>query len=390
MGTTGRQRVESAFSPEGARETGAVICYEDIFVRDHWEELCPYPWWYRLAPGVERQMAWRRETIRRTGQDWLPLATCRRRAEREQLCVEERADGVYLVDGRAGSAEKLVRPEVGGWYPAAGLHSKKPQHLPCKQAELDRVLPSAPTWDPEDMGRDGRADLARQMLREFGAQLYPIDSVASPLWLCYYLWGFEGMMEMVAEHPEAVEYACRRYLQCSLHRVRCSAVLGARGIWIEECLTDMVSPAAFERINVPVLGELVDGIRRAGMRSIYYYCGNPNDRWEMLLAAGADALALEESKKGFVVDIEEAAGRVRGRCVLLGNLDAIDLLPNADEGTLRDEIARQVRAGRANGGRFVMSIGSPVIPRTPVARVRRYLDLARELGAGGARPSADT
>ena len=38
------------------------------------------------------------------------------------------------------------------------------------------------------------------------------------------------------------------------------------------------------------------------------------------------------------------------------------------------------RAGRKNGGRFVMSLGSPVTPETPVARVRLYTDLVHELG----------
>jgi len=178
-----------------------------------------------------------------------------------------------------------------------------------------------------------------------------------------------------------VAHACRILLQHALHSVRCSAVLGARAVWIEECLTDMVSPAAFEALNLPLLRELANGIRQTGMKSIYYYCGNPTDRWELLLTAGADALALEESKKGFVIDIEEAARRARGRCVLLGNLDAVGLLPSAGEPELRGEIARQIRAGRRNGSRFAMSIGSPVTPETAVERVRRYCDLSRQIGA---------
>ncbi|MCK4284435.1 MAG: hypothetical protein KAX44_08975 [Candidatus Brocadiae bacterium] len=358
-------------------------------MRDHWDELCPYPWWYLRAPDVERQMAWRREAVHRTGQDWFHLARCRGRAERENVHLEERDGDVYLRDRRTGNAERLVRPQVGGWNPAAGLHSKHPERLPRTREEVDLALPLVPAWDPEDMLSDGRADLARQMLREFGEELYPIDSVASPMWSCYYLWGFETMMEMAALEPELVARACRRLLQRAAHSVRCSAVLGAKAVWIEECLTDMISPAAFEALNLPVLNELVGEIRRAGMRSIYYYCGNPTDRWDLLLAAGADALALEESKKGFVCDIEEAARRARGRCVLLGNLDAMDLLPNASEQDLRSEIARQVRAGRHNGSRFITSIGSPVTPETPVERVRRYCDLSRELGAGSSGGPGD-
>ncbi|MHC4592847.1 MAG: uroporphyrinogen decarboxylase family protein [Planctomycetota bacterium] len=381
MNTTGRERVESAFTAEGAPEIGVVICYEYIYARDHWDELCSYPWWYSQAPDVERQIAWRRDVVRKTGQDWFHVAGCRSRAERESLFLEERDGEAYLEDRRTGKAERLVRPQVGGWHPSTGPHSTRPAHPPRTREEVDLAMGPVPAWDPEDMLTDGRADLAQQMVREFGQELYPVGGVGSPLWDCYYLWGFEDMMEMVALQPNLVAYVCQRYLQKAMHSVRCSAVLGAKAIWVEECLTDTISPAAFEALNVPVLRELVDGIRRAGMKSIYYYCGDPNDRWDLLLAAEPDALALEESKKGFVSDIEEAARRSQGRCVLLGNLDAMGLLPNATEDDLRAEIARQLRAGRANGSRFIMSIGSPVTPETPVERVRRYCDLSRELGA---------
>lgn len=114
-----------------------------------------------------------------------------------------------------------------------------------------------------------------------------------------------------------------------------------------------------------------------------YYCGNPNDRLDLLLSVGADALALEESKKGFAIDIDDVVERVQGRCALLGNLDAIHLLEHGSEAALCAEIARQLAAGRRTGRRFVMSIGSPVTPGTPVARVRPYCDLVHELGGDG-------
>jgi uroporphyrinogen-III decarboxylase len=87
-----------------------------------------------------------------------------------------------------------------------------------------------------------------------------------------------------------------------------------------------------------------------------------------------------DEREGFVIDIEEIVRRVRGRCAVLGNLDAIDLLSNGSEAQLRAEISRQIAAGRQNDSRFVMSIGSPVTPKTPIERVRLYCDLVHELG----------
>ena len=58
-----------------------------------------------------------------------------------------------------------------------------------------------------------------------------------------------------AERPDLVRYACRRYLDRALRAVEANAALGAAGIWLEECMTDLISPDAFAVLNVPVLRE---------------------------------------------------------------------------------------------------------------------------------------
>jgi uroporphyrinogen-III decarboxylase len=187
------------------------------------------------------------------------------------------------------------------------------------------------------------------------------------------------MMTMIATSPDLVRYACDRLLAQSIQTVCMAAWMGAAGLWIEDCLTDMIGPDSFTELNVPYVRRLVEEIRAAGMKSIHYFCGNPGGKWEALLSTGVDALALEESKKGFVIDIDEVVERVNGHCAVLGNLDAIGMLQNGMEDDLRAEIARQIKAGRRNGSRFIMSIGSPVTPGTPVERVRLYCDLVQEL-----------
>ena len=73
---------------------------------------------------------------------------------------------------------------------------------------------------------------------------------------------------------------------------------------------------------------------------------------------------------------------VDGRQVVLGNLDALGLLETGSEADLRTEIERQLAAGRKNGSRFIMSLGSPVTPGTQVERVRLYCDLVHQLAGG--------
>ena len=64
--------------------------------------------------------------------------------------------------------------------------------------------------------------------------------------LLSFVGGFEGMMTRMITHPDLVETACRRYLAKSIRQVQHAKSLNADCIWIEECFTDMISPA-----NVP-------------------------------------------------------------------------------------------------------------------------------------------
>jgi hypothetical protein len=374
---TGRRNIEAALSPGGAREIPVVIPYEGIFIRDHWSALTGCPWWYPESPDLEHQLAWRRDVIARTGQDWFDLPAFYPRDLRARLAVESAGDAAWLVDRHTGGRRALSKPQVAGWTERGEVESVHPDGLIDTPDAIDAAIPL-----PEPAPDDGRDDLARALTREHGDRLFPMGYTAGPLWRAYYLWGFEGMMTLIASRPDLVKRACERHLAHSIWQVRGAAARGAAGVWIEDCMTDMVGPDHFHSLNVATLRPLVEEIRRLGMKSVYYFCGNPAGKWDALFDVGADALSLEESKKGFTVDIEDVVERAAGRCAVLGNLDAIGVLQDGGEAALRDEIARQIAAGRANGGRFVMSLGSPVTPGTPVDRVRLYCDLAHELGRG--------
>ncbi|MEK7397719.1 MAG: uroporphyrinogen decarboxylase family protein [Candidatus Poribacteria bacterium] len=376
---TGRQKIESAFSESGTSEIPAVICYEGIYIRDHWDQLTDCPWWYQYSSDIEHQLKWHRDAITRTGQDWFYLPFFYSREERKNYVIEANSKGVFQINKRTGEKHKLTKPMVAGWSESGGLHSHRPQRLIDSFNELDERIHISADFDPKRSIADGYNDLALTLLDEFG-DLYPICHVGSPLWHTYGIWGFEGMMTMIVEKPELVKYACEKFLIQSIRSIQQCAILGAKGIWIEECFTDMISPKAFYEINVPIVQRLAKEIRKTGMKSIYYYCGNPYGKWDLLLDVGADAISLEESKKGFVIDIDEVVDRTQSKCTVLGNLDAINLLPYGTEDELRAEIARQISAGRRNSGRFIMSIGSPVTPGTPVKRVKSYCDIVHEFG----------
>lgn len=370
---TGREKIHAALSGGGTEEIPVVICYESIFYRDHWQEVTSCPWWYSAEADVNRQVMWREEAYPQVAQDWFHLPKGYPRESRKDISIVCGRGKAIRHNERTGEKEVIPKPEIGG----AAVHEWNRRRASTRE-DIDNIV--ALVDSAGQIKTDGSRDLAEALLGGVCAGLCPGTHISSPLYSCVLLWGFEGFMLKLVDDPRLVEYACERYCKRNRGLLAEAAALGAETVWIEECHIDMISPAMFERFNLPYVIRLVDDIRSSGMKSVYYHCGNPAGKLELLLRACPDAVAFEESKKGFVIDIGDIVEAVNGRCAVFGNLDAIWLLPFCTETELKCEITRQIAAGRKNKGRFVMSIGSPVTPGTTAARVRRYCDMARELG----------
>jgi hypothetical protein len=374
---TGKEKIAAAFSSEGSDLIPVVLPYENLFARDHWSDITSYPWWYQFEVDYKKQADWHCELLKTTGFDWFRARLCMSHEDRKLVNIEVRPDGVYKIDMRSGNEILIPEPIVG----TMGVYPEDPEVQPDSREMIDELILLPEHHDPQAVLTDGRGDLTQEIFRRQGNILCSVFHVPTPLWRCTWLWSYENLMIETALNPALVEYAAKRYLQQAVLEVRECAALGVETIWLEECLTDIISPETFSRINIPIMTALVDEIRSLGMKSIYYYTGNPTDRFKHILSVGADAIALEEGKKGFTIDIEEVVDSVNGRCTVLGNLDAIGILEQGSEDELRAEITRQINAGRRNGGRFIMSIGSPATPGTSLERLCLYREMSHEIGA---------
>lgn len=376
---TGREKILAALSEQGTGSTPIVLAYPEIYMRDHWEEVTDLPWWGMHSHDIPLALKAHADLLDTTGEDRVRLWMSPSREDRQRYRIEGiDARTARRIDTRAAGEEILERPPKGGFLSSAN-EGLAEDHGITSREQIDALLPIPDAETPETLAESGRDEKPKRMLDAFCDDKMPWTQIAAPFDPLPFIWGYEGLMIALMDTPDLVEYALGRSLERSLRLLANWKAVGVELIWIEETMTDQMSPESYRRVNLPYLQRLTAAIRAEGLRGIYYYTGNPMDRLELLLASGADALALEESKKNFTIDIEDLAARVDGRMPLVGNLDAGHLLEAGPVEAIEGEIARQLEAGRRNSGRFIMGIGSPITPGTPLEHVRTLAQTVHDL-----------
>ena len=346
-----------------------LLPYLGILLRDHRAGLTTLPWWAEAAGDVETRIQVARDFLATVPLDWMAAEMCPPRAWREAHRVLLEGGRAYLEDRRDGTRREL-RPE-----PPGGSHSWVTAPSVRSRDDIERVLPPL---SHEQMLADGRLDFARRAVAVFGEERFLFASIGAPFWLAYGCLGFEGLMTALVERPELLDPLLQRLIERCLETVRAYAAAGIDGVWVEDCYSsaDLISPEQWRRFALPHVERLIAETESLGLRAIHYYCGDIRDRLHDLVAVRPSALSLEESKKGFRIDLAQVAEVVRGRCALLGNLDAVGIVERADADALARALEAQAAVGR-RWPRFAFSLGSPVTALTPMSRVQEYVRLAR-------------
>jgi hypothetical protein len=239
---------------------------------------------------------------------------------------------------------------------------------------VDALLPLA---SPEDYLADDRALCARGLQERVGAQTCPYLSTGSPYWACYSLFGFAGLMENQRRRPELILRAAERALHNRVVYAQAVRRAGFRVLFIEECLSgsDLISPQDYRRFVWPCLRDLLAECRGIGLQTVFYHCGGVEDRLELLANLPTDALAFEESKKGFVIDLARIRRETGPEKVLFGNTD-VTLVRDGSPERIVAEVQRQYAEA---GPRFVVSIGSPLTLDTAEEKIAALAEAAATL-----------
>jgi hypothetical protein len=296
------------------------------------------PDWIEIRPGVSKAWAERTEIVMREG----------------VLFYEDKISGVCvpmhtspIPTGDAALSETGASSQ-DVWDISAQLQDA---------ADVDAKLPilTAERW----LAR-GDFDFPRQVVADYGDRFFISTILDTPYSDAYDWLGFQGLMLIQRDRPALFHHLLRRRLAQSQEVIQAWAGSGIHGIYVEETFTgaDIISPRSYDEFVFAYNQPYFRGMRAAGLVPIHYGCGDVIPRLERMVEYDLAAVAVEESKKNFRINIAEVVERVAGRAAVFGNIDAVHFGLHATPEEMTAEVERQAAIGaRARG--FIVGTGSP-------------------------------
>jgi len=372
---TGKQRIHAALEGRPVDRMPVAVLYRQLYERDHFSELTGRPQWHvhrwcHASP--EEHVRTYRQVVERA-----PFEI----HQPQPAPSREARDGVEFAEANG----KVFRVQKGRRYEvplsatpghATDYHANETQHVFDKKDVDARVG----VTKAEDAIAAGINDYLDAVVAAFGGEHFILSGgVTGVIWACGQYVGQTNLLAMLIEEPRLVEYLSRKIMECRIEQIRQLAAAGGDAIYIDDATatSDMISVDHYERFSLPYMKEMIREIHGLGHKAIVIYFGGVMDRLEQIASIGADGLAVETSMKNYVNDMAEIAASIGDRVSLFGNIDPYGVLEKGTDGALVSEIARQAGAGRKARG-FIMCTGSPITPGTPLTRVRRFIELARQ------------
>ncbi len=378
---TNKERVHAALEGGPVDRYPVTVLYSFLYHMDHFAELTGLPQWEMnrwLGAGPDEYAETFKRIHERAPFEILqpqPIAPPREWRENQEF-VEK--------DGRPFRHDR----KTGEWVPldletrsghAFDDTANQTQFVfDMKDADEHLTVTKA-----EARIAEGANDYIEAVVAEFGEENFILSGgVAGTLYSCHNYVGLTNLFAMLIEEADLIDYLCKKILEQNIETIRRLAAAGGDAIYVDDATStcDMISVDHYERFSLPYVTAMVDEIHSLGQKAIVIYFGGIADRREQIASTGADGLLMETSMKGYLNDIAETVATIGDRVTLFANIDPVGVLQNGTDGELEAEITRQAAAG-AGGRGFLVSIASPITPSTPLRRVRRFIELGREIGA---------
>jgi hypothetical protein len=384
---TGKERILTALAGGKPPVTPVAVDYMALYLADRIErayvtayrERLVHEGRVRLDPDEDVEIRARATlqayTCFQERDDWLQASGVPVPEVLSQRELVLEGDQVFELDYAANTRRQLLLSGQEAKTEELRQRFEQTRQLSQDRNRLERALAE---HQVESRTALGNTRLIEILVREQGEESFVYTGASAPSWMLYDLLGFEGMMTAPYDAPKLASEIMETSLEATLEYAQAFKDAGGHGVRVEECLVsaDMISPRMYEQFVLPYEERLFTELRRMGLKTILYFCGDVMPRLPALRRLPIDALMVEESKKTFIINIDEVRAAIGLDLCLLGNIDAYGVMLKATEAKLADEVARQVRVAGA-GGAFIVGLGSPLTLDTPPERVDLLIRCAR-------------
>ncbi len=313
-----------------------------------YEMFCEMPDCIEVGPGPARAWAERFDILSDDSRMWyLDTVT----GDRHDMMEASLPSGRDYLYGGAFSSEADVWDRSG---------------LIQRREVIDKIVRLVPL---EELEEQGVFDLPKKIVREKGDTYFIIVYDGTPYTAAYVL-GFQGLMLAFYDNPDNLKHYINRVLEQRKPILRGFAEAGYDGIYAEEIFSgaDIIAPDLFDEFVFPYNAEYFRLTRELGLLTAYYICGDPIPLLPRIGELDCDAVCCEESKKNFVLEIDEIVEKVGHDKCVFGNVDAPLFGVHAGKEQIETEVRRQVEAGKKAKG-FVVSTGSPYPLNSPTTNI---------------------
>lgn len=252
--------------------------------------------------------------------------------------------------------------------------------LESKRAIDDFVEAMYPSHD--QLRNSAMFDHLRILVQEYGDQVFIVFSYPAPSNSIFdpktgFL-GFEDGLMALLEKTEMVKYLVDRCYEKHAEFDLVLAETGCHGHISGEAYisADIISPKLYEAVFFDAQREYCRAASKTGLKLLMCFWGDVNPLIDYFNRLDIHGLMIEESKKGFVLEVGDIRRRLAEHIALLGNLDSVGTLLRGTTRDVIEEVQRQIRVTRGRGA-FIVRNGSPVAPRTPVENFKAMIAAAR-------------
>ena len=372
---TPKERMSKALLGEKPDVLPAAPCYLCLFLAD-FERAYYIEQYHRCMKGGSRypvdhaqdthfraQALYQSYGVFKTPPDWIEVGTGASKAWAERteivfrdgvLCYEDKVTGVCVP------MHTIPLPYGDSLLSESSSSSQDLWDISAQISNREDVEAQLPILTAEQRLARGDFDLPRQVVADYGDQYFISTILDTPFSDAYDLLGFQGLMLIQHDNPDLFHHLLQRKLAQTQEIMGAWAAAGVHGVYVEEVFTgaDMISPRSYDKFVFAYNQRYFKHMRALGLLPIHYVCGDVIPRLERMVEYDIAAVAVEESKKNFHIDIAEVIERVAGRAAVFGNIDAVRFGIHATPEEMSAEVERQAGIGVLAQG-FIVSTGSP-------------------------------